>query len=74
MRVELLDKSDGINKQSLTSSGAPRLARTPRPGPCLDFGLQYALLRNDLSKKFGVEYWALPDSNSLWRPCDSLKL
>jgi hypothetical protein len=44
------------------------LARPPRPGPCLDFGFQYALIRNR-SKKMGVEYWALPRSNSPWRPC-----
>ena len=51
------------------SSGPPRLARPPRPGPCLDFGFQYALIRNNRSKKIGVEYWALPGSNSPWRPC-----
>ena len=44
--------------------GPPRLARPPRPGPCLDFGFQYALIRNNQTKKFGVEYKALPDSNS----------
>ena len=38
------------------------------PGPCLDFGFQYALLGNNGSNKFGVEYWALPGSNLLWRP------
>ena len=31
--------------------GAPRLARPPRPGPCLDFGFQYARIRNNRSKK-----------------------
>ena len=31
-------------------------------------GFQYALIRNNRSKKFGVEYWALPGSNSPWRP------
>ena len=36
--------------------------------PCLDFGFQYALIRNNWSKKFGVEYWTLPGSNSPWRP------
>ena len=51
------------------STGAPRLARPPRPGPCLDFGFQYALIRNNQSKKFGVEYWTLPGSNWPWRPC-----
>ena len=39
----------------------------PRTGPCLDFGFQYALMRNNRSKK--LEYWALPGSNSLWQPC-----
>ena len=42
--------------------------KTPRPGPCLDFGFQYALIRN-LSKKFGIEYKALPGSNLPWCPC-----
>ena len=37
----------------LNLSGAPRMARPPRPGPCLDFGFQYSLIRNNLSKKFG---------------------
>ena len=41
----------------------------PSPGPFLDFGFQYALIRNNRSKKIGVEYWALPGSNSPWRPC-----
>ena len=35
---------------------------------CLDFGFQYALIRNNQSKKFGVEYWTLPGSNWPWRP------
>ena len=47
----------------------PRLVRSPRPGPCLNFGLQYALIRNNQSKKIGVEYWAFPGSNLPWRPC-----
>ena len=34
-------------------SGAPRLSRHPRPGPCVDFGFQYTLIRNNRSKKFG---------------------
>ena len=33
------------------SSGPPRLARPPRPRPCLDFGFQYAHIRNNRSKK-----------------------
>ena len=44
------------------TAGAPRLARL-----CLDFGFQHARIRNNWSKKFGVEYWALPGSNSPWR-------
>ena len=40
------------------------IAGPPRFGPCLDFGFQYALIRNNRSKNFGVEYWALPGSNS----------
>ena len=50
-------------------AGPPRLLRPPRPGPCLNFGFQYAFIRNNRSKKFGVEYWALPGSNSPWWPC-----
>ena len=49
-------------------AGPPRLARPPRPGPCLNVGFQYPLIRNNLSKKFAVEYWALPGPNSPWRP------
>ena len=37
--------------------------------PCLDVGFQYTLIRNNRPKNFGVEYWALPGSNSPWRPC-----
>ena len=48
--------------------------RQPRTGPCLDFGFQYALIRTNRSKKFGVEYWTLPGSNSPWRPCTNLIL
>ena len=49
-------------------SGSPQQARQTRFGPCLDFGFQYALIRNNRSKNFGVEYWTLPGSNSPWRP------
>ena len=35
------------------SSGTPRLLRPPRPRPCLNFGFQYALIRNNRSKNFG---------------------
>ena len=38
-------------------------ARQPRTGPCLEFGFQYVLIRNNWSKNFGVEYWTLPGSN-----------
>ena len=41
--------------------------RQPLQG--LNFGFQYTLIRIGWSKKFGVEYWALFGSNSLWRPC-----
>ena len=51
------------------SPGPPLLARPPRPGPCLDFEFQYSLIRNNRSKKFGEEYWALSGSNLPWRPC-----
>ena len=34
-------------------TGTPRLARPPRPGPCLDFGFQYTLIRNNWLKKNG---------------------
>ena len=62
----VLDKSV---RHVIVSTGPPRLARPPRPGPYLDFGFQYALIRNNRSKKIGVEYWALPGSYSPWRPC-----
>ena len=39
-------------------AGAPWLARLPRPGPCLDFGLQYALIRNNWPK-FAVAHKGL---------------
>ena len=49
-------------------AGVPRLARPPMPGPCLDFEFQYPLIRYNRSKKLGVEYWALPGSNSRGAP------
>ena len=52
--------------------GPPRQARQERFGPCLDFGFQYALIRNNRSKSFGVEYWTLPGSNLPWRPFYSI--
>ena len=53
----------------LIKTGVPRLTRPPRPGPCLDFGFQYALIRNNQPKKIGVEHRTLTSSNSRWRPC-----
>ena len=43
-------------------------AQPPRPGPCLNYGFQYALIRNNQSKKIGVKHWALSASNLPWRP------
>ena len=61
---------DGLGiPRNCTQGRHTQLARPTRPGPCLDFGFQYALIRNNRSKKFGVEYWALPGSNSPWSPC-----
>ena len=37
-------------------AGPPWQGRQARFGPSLDFGFQYALIRNNWSKKFGVEY------------------
>ena len=53
-------------------TGSPRQARQARFSPWLDLGFQYALIRNNWSKIFGVEYWALPGSYSPWRPCKIL--
>jgi hypothetical protein len=55
-----------VGNSTLFYPGPPRLLRPPRPGPCLNFGFQYALIRSNQSKKFGVEYWALPGSNLPW--------
>ena len=49
---------DLCHEISLIKTCAPQLARPPSPGPCLDFGVHYALIRNNWSKKIGVEYWA----------------
>ena len=53
--ISMQVSSSLINK--IYDTRPPRLARSPRPGPCLDFGFQYALSRNNRSKKIGVEYW-----------------
>ena len=56
-------------------SRAAMASKAPRPGPYLDFWIQYALIRNNQLKKFGVEYWAaLPGQNSLWLPCVVVQL
>ena len=48
----------------LTYTGPPGQARQARFGPCLDFGLQYALVSNNWPKKIVIQYWTLPGSNS----------
>ena len=48
------------------SSGPPRQGRQARFGPCLDFGFQYALIRNNWSKKI---WGRIMGSNSPWHPC-----
>ena len=53
----------GTNTLAATAGKAPKAWALN----CLDFGFQYTLIRNSWSKKFGVEYWALPGSNSPWR-------
>ena len=55
-------------KVTKPSTGPPWLAR-----PCLDFEFQYDLIRNNWSNKFGIEYWALPGSNTPWHPCTRTK-
>ena len=60
-------------KLFLATSGPPRQARQARFGPCLDFGFQYTLIRNNRSKKFGVEYWTLLGRNSPWRTLGSFE-
>ena len=42
----------------MNAAGSPKLARPPRPGP--RFWVSIRFIRNDGSKKIGVEYWALP--------------
>ena len=53
-------------------TGPPGQERQARFSPCLDFGFQYALIRNNRSRNFGVEYWTFPGSNSPWRPWHKL--
>ena len=50
---------EGNLKQGLLYSRATTAGKAPRPGPCLDLGFQYALIRNNRSKEFGVEYFFL---------------
>ena len=42
-----------VNKHRAATAGK---ALGPGPGPCLDYGFHYAFIRNNRSKKFGVEY------------------
>ena len=53
MSVGYLLESTVVAASNIINPGPPRLARTPRPGPGLDFGFQYALTRKSRSKKLG---------------------
>ena len=53
INCQIVTWSRALRRQVVALSGPPRLARPPRPGPCLDFGFQYTLIRNNRSKKFG---------------------
>ena len=46
-----------------------QLTRPSRPGPCLDFGFQYAFIRKNRPNKFGVAFRVLPGSKLRWWPC-----
>ena len=50
-------------------SGVPRLLRPPRPGPCLNFGLQLTLSQPGQQIMPTIVLWALSASNSPWRSC-----
>ena len=52
-----------------TFSGAPRLLRPPRPGPCLNFGLQLTLSQPGGHIMPTTVLWALSGSNLPWHPC-----
>ena len=51
-----LERKNGLSiiyfKMFVSDTGAPRLAKPLRPGPCLDFRFQYALTRKKPVKKF----------------------
>ena len=49
----------------ICTTGPLQKPRQARFGPCLDFGFQYTLTRNNQSKKFGVEYWTVGALGSL---------
>jgi hypothetical protein len=49
-------------------TGPPRLLRPPRPGPCLNFGLQLTLSQPGGHIMPTTVLWALSGSNSPWRP------
>ena len=63
-----------MNQEKFQKQYNSGLARPQRPGLCLDSGFQYALIQNNRSKEFGVEYWVLPGSNTLWHSCNSQQL
>ena len=67
--ITLQKKNDLDCKHRAVKAGPPQLARPLRPGPCLDFGFQYALIRNNRSKQFGAQCLALHGSNSP-DPCE----
>ena len=48
--------------------GAPRLLRPPRPGSCLNFGLELTLSQSGGHIMPTTVLWSLSGSNSPWRP------
>ena len=53
-----------IHIRAATAGKAPKAWALPAV-----FVFQYTHIRNNGPKNFGIEYWALPGSNSPWRPC-----
>ena len=64
--------TSALGENSKHNSGVPRLIRSPRPGPCLNFGLQLTLSQTKGQIMPTTVLWALSGSNSPWCPFISI--
>ena len=75
-RINILEEKKNLSMNVASSKIGPDLSnkvvqkltlkkyRAATAGKALDFGFHYPLIRNNPSKRFGIEYWALKNVDS----------